>query len=263
MNREDCLSSRCGSGVGEPDDSCYWVPVNAIEYGDHTPQPTNPELIAAVSGTVTQWCLKAFHEPRITTPNFEKNLSMCLKIADLPQKQAMQETLKRWTTSAESDSSPAESAASRILLIELLHRFVEGVILFLPKEREEVDMALKVVQQIGGNAPTEEAVTLMWLYLFWESVTKEELLIFIRMVMNSWHVYVQSPLVSARRLKESAHKFMVFRTAMIQDGFQRAGSYMCEDPQVPPPDDVLEPCEASDEEESNGSEDGSLPQSWL
>ena len=175
----------------------------------------------------------------------------------------MQETLKRWETSAESDSNPAEYAASRDVLIENLHRFVEGVIRFFPKEREEVDMALQVVQQLGGNAPTEEAVTLMWLYLFWESVTKEELLIFIRMVMNSWHVYVQSPLVSASRLEESAHKFTVFRTAMTQEGFQRAASYMCEDPQVPPPDDVLEPCEASDEEESNDGEGYSLPQSWL
>ena len=258
-----CFPLRCGSGVDEPDDGCSWANIEDIDYGYATAQPTNAEMKAAVSGTVTEWCLKALQKPRITTPNFVENLSICLKIEDLPQKQAMQETLKRWETSAGSDRSPAESAANRILLIGLLHRFVEGVILFFPEQRDEVDMALKVVQQVGGNSPTEEAVTLMWLYLFWESVTKEELLIFIRMVMNSWHVYVQSPLVSASRLEESAHKFKVFRTAMIQEGFQRAASYMCEDPQVPPPDDVLEPCEASDEEESNDGEGCSLPQSWL
>ena len=255
-----CIPLRCGSGGEEPDDGCSWANVSDIYYGYASAQPTNAEMKDAVSGTVTEWFNEALKNQRITTPNFVKHLSTCMNIKDLPQKQAMQETLKRWETSAESDSNPAEYAASRVLLIEHLHRFVEGVIRFFPKEREEVDMALKVVQQIGGNAPTEEAVTLMWLYLFWESVTKEELLIFIRMVMNSWHVYVQSPLVSASRLEESAHKFKVFRTAMIQEGFQRAASYMCEDPQVPPPDDVLEPCEASDEEDSNDEEGYSLPE---
>ena len=121
-------------------------------------------------------------------------------------------------------------------------------------------MALLVVQKLGGKAPTEETVTLMWLYLFWESVTKDELLIFIRMVMNSWHVYVQPPLVSTRRLKESAHQFTVFRTAMIEEGFQRFADYMCEDPQVPPPDDVLEPCDTSDEENSKDEEGYAWPE---
>ena len=256
----DCLRLRCGSGVDEPDDGCTWANIKDIDYGYATAQPTNGELIAAVSGTVTEWFNKALKNQRITTPNFVKHLSTCMNIKDLPQKQAMQETLQRWETSAESDSNPAEHGGSRDVFIENLHRFVEGVIRFFPSEREEVNMALLVVQKLGGNAPTEEAATLMWLYLFWETVTKEELLIFIRMVMNSWHVYVQSPLVSARRLKESAHKFTVFRTAMNHEGFQfqRATAYMCEDPQVPRPDDVPEPC-ASDEEDTYDGEGWPLP----
>ena len=47
---------------------------------------------------------------------------------------------------------------------------------------------------------------------------------------------------------------------MTEEGFQRFADYMCEDPQVPPPDDVLEPCEASDEEDSNDEEGYSLPE---
>ena len=256
----DCLRPRCGSGVDKRDDGCSWANIKDIDYGYATPQPSNAEMIAAVSGTVAQWFNKAFQNQRITTPNFVKHLSTCMNIKDLPQKQAMQETLQRWETSAESDSNPAEHGGSRDVFLENLHRFVEGVIRFFPSEREEVNMALQVVQKLGGNAPTEEAVTLMWLYLFWESVTKEELLIFIRMVMNSWHVYVQPPLVSARRLKESAHQFTVFRTAMTQEGFQRFADYMCEDPQIPPPDDVLDPCESSDEENRKDEERYAWPE---
>ena len=255
-----CVNPQCGRLFDETDDGCTWANISDIAYGGATPQPTNAEMIAAVSGTVTQWFSNALQSQRITTPNFVKHLSTCMNIKALPQQQAMQETLKRWETSAESDSNPAEYAASRDVFIENLHRFVEGVIRFLPQDREEVVMALLVVQKLGGKAPTEETVTLMWLYLFWESVTKDELLIFIRIVMNTWHVYVQPPLVSARCLQESAHQFKAFRTAMTQEGFQRFGDYMCEDPQIPPPDDVLDPCESSDEENRKDEERYAWPE---
>ena len=244
-----CVNPQCGRRFDETDDGCTWANISDIAYGGATPEPTNAEMIAAVSGTVTQWFSNALQSQRITTPNFVKHLSTCMNIKALPQQQAMQETLQRWETSAESDSNPTEHGGSRDVFLETLHRFVEGVIRFFPTEREEVSMALQVVQKLGGNAPTEEAATLMWLYLFWETVTKAELVIFIRMVMNSWHVYVQPPLVSARRLQESAHQFTAFREAMTEEGFQRFADYMCEDPQIPPPDDVLDPCESSDEED--------------
>lgn len=207
-----------------------------VHYGDHAPQPSFGERRAALEGSVEEWISQAIEQPVNQSANFVDFLCSSTQIKD---GLTVKETLKRWAS---------ESAEQRSLCSKHLCSFVRNVVALTPGVLSVALGAATSTRQ-GAHTTLDHAV-LMWLWMSTEHLTHGNLLICLRMLMNTWHPCVQISAVSRESLAWSAKKIHGSSVAagLVNFADYAVGSgqdYHCEEPQIPAQDDVLHESEDS------------------